>query len=306
MKIMLKSLLAVSLTLVAHANNQARPVSSVNMKHNTQHQSMDPNPTARWGTSDDQNVFLTGEVVWFRPTQCLPANFQPAARVALGYNTPFDGWDAVLVYTGLRYSHKAEYENFDPADPSTNDYTLKANYNVGDADLGRMFKISERLKVRPHFGFRGLWLSNTTLDDSTPTNSYETKYQMYGGEIGCETYWKLAKEFSLYANIGYATLVSTQNFYINSTEYNNFNDYVDMQFKYAGMTNQFDFQLGLRWDKNFSDDAYHFSINAGYEHHILTTYGLDYQDVQSVYVLNQYFGNSFNLQGIALGARFDF
>ena len=302
MKIMLKSLLAVSLTLVAHANNQAKPGSSVNMKHNTQHQSMDPNPTARWGTSDDQNVFLTGEVVWFRPTVNVTANFQPAARVALGYNTPFDGWDAVLVYTGLRYNKTENYGLSANVFPDTKQ-NLKSNYNVGDADLGRMFKISERLKVRPHFGFRGIWLTNTFADSTNYNNSEEIKYSMYGGEIGCETYWKLASEFSIYANLGYATFVTTQNYYVDGTENNSIDGNYNTPFKYAGMSNQYDLQLGLRWDKNFSDDAYHFSINAGYEHHILTTYG--YQNLTGQ-AIDTIFGNSYNLQGIALGARFDF
>lgn len=354
--------------------------------------SQDPNPQARFGTRRSWNMYLTGEALWLKPLNAgyvgyvtsynntinTPQNysfqnqtvdwkarsneFQPAFRVALGYNTPFGGWDLALIYTRLDYKHNNQYDreviggNFtgnisDTTLVSTYNngiYTTniqgtdgyKLTYNVGDLDLGRMFKVSKRLKLRPHLGIRGVWLTqkddlpavnqtgryftNTNFNSSQisgPTNNYyKLKSTMIGLECGMDSLWNLSKQFSIYANVGLSSLVNTQSYKAFFDQFYTTTNYTqsgasgtpsvssvaraqtqtDTSWsKTTRLTNNLDYALGLRWDMNFCNDAFHIGINCGYEHHTyyisnvtFTGYGIGSTD--------------FNLQGISLGARFDF
>jgi Legionella pneumophila major outer membrane protein precursor len=310
---------------------------------------MDPNPSARWGTNDKSNIFVTGEVVWFKPLQTQVAkntttdisggdetyhltmfknNFQPAARVALGYNTSYDGWDAVLTYTGLRYKHNNSFVSTAYTEGDTGEFG-SANYVIyydqGDLDFGRMFKVSRKLKLRPHVGVRALWLTQKysyNYEDTTgnaPTNYSDvlrTKSTLVGAEAGVDTAWMLSKEFCVYANLGFTTLVDSQKFHATGKNTDTNELYAAAKTNYGTkIVNGLDFAIGLRWDRNFSNGDYHFGINLGYEHHslinintynshdiVLGTYELDMFD--SYYLAMQ--DQDFSLQGIALGVRFDF
>lgn len=306
--------------------------------------------------------------------------FQPAFRLTAGYNTPWGGWDLLLSYTRFEYDHHNSFLN-KQVGPSSSSFSntnvqnsgktianwvgrdgYSINYNLADLDLGRMFKISKRLKMRPHVGVRGLWLTQKEYIPTTgSSDAYYSNYsttsslsflnQLQGGtaisqrfkinstliglEGGIDTLWGLSKEFSIFANLGLASLVNSQKIsqYIpeqvvaqgftqpgntpsgaitpNGTPVTS--TYVTDRnyYKSTRITNCLDFSIGLRWDKNLAHDNYHLGITVGYEQH--SYFSMNQANVAStpINAINPggnavIFQEDFNLQGISCGARFDF
>jgi Legionella pneumophila major outer membrane protein precursor len=302
----------------------------------------DPNPSARFGTAKSSNWFLAAEALWLKPlTEEIASTiitsvtdganqklkdfqnqFQIGVRAALGWNTCYDGWDLVLSYIGFNYKHNNPYHFVDidglAYNPTNDNGTISYTYNLnwGDLDLGRMFKVSRHLRLRPHAGIRSVWLNQKAhIDfkniDDVAGNYYKDAYKstLVGVEIGLDSLWMLSKEFSIYANLGISALSNSQN--ANKKYYTAENSYTNsVNFNYnSRIINNFDISLGLRWDKNFSNDKFHFGVNVGYEMHSF----LNINDTATVntapdtskpplFLTDQ----DFTLQGIALGARFDF
>jgi Legionella pneumophila major outer membrane protein precursor len=260
--------------------------------------------------------------------------FQPGYRLELGYNTSFDGWDVLFQFTGFNYKHTNPFliDNPENAPPlsRTGSISYKYIFYQGDLDLGRMLKISKHLKARPHVGIRGLWLTQdgfkTYSDQISPfksgyTDEKKLKGTLIGTEAGVDGIWMIAKQFSIYANAELATLVNSQ-----KLTYNSFDPYHDITSKYY--TNKssriifgYDFSIGLRWDMNFSHDNYHLGINLGYEQHCLINVNSFTEELQGIFVKNGSIDDQsfierrkvpliadadFTLQGLAVGARFDF
>lgn len=295
-------------------------------------QSQDPNPRARFGTRDNSNIFLSGEAIWFKPLtnqftkqiqstsggtttnsyKFYNSNFQNGFRVALGYNLPYDGWDAAAIYTCLNYKHNNPY-TYDVG--SENNYGSLAYgfyFNQGDLDFGRMFKVSRRLRLRPHVGIRGLWLNQFTTTkylDSGVNYKHRAKLEgtLVGAEIGLDSLWMLSKNYSIYASVTVPTLVDAQKDTEKTTRLsdNIVTDYAKTNYG-SKIVIGVDFAIGFRWDRNLSQDRYHIGINLGYEHHSLIN--LISQAESEVFSRTTGLGKDqdFSLQGIALGARFDF
>lgn len=278
----------------------------------------DPNPSDRFGTKAPYNAYFTGEAVWFKPLnqevtqQTLSSQnfftneFQLGLRLTFGINTNYDKWDVYTSYTALRYSHvNAGYITTNSANT---DITIKLNYdvNLADFDLGRCYKISRKLSLRPHLGVRTFWLTQKERLTSLASNqSYVKKILSHftGLEGGLDTLWKFSSGFSLYGNIGVASLVNAQKVKNKQPSY----DFVSTTS--TSIIPALDFSLGIKWDINFADNLYHFGFTAGYEQHI-------YFNINKNYALSSAFSNlasycllespDFSLQGLCVGARFDF
>lgn len=305
---------------------------------NSKNQMQDPNPSARFGTFRKSNFFLTGEALWLKPLTQENAkyvieesaqtenrtykrfqnDFQVGVRAAIGYNTSYDGWDLVLSYVGFNYDHSNAYlyQNLVQSVNDQGRINYEYHLNWGDLDLGRMFKISKRLKMRPHAGIRSIWLSQeakvhyTNIYQSTG-NYVKDKYQgtLVGIEAGIDSLWMLSQEFSIYANFAASLLADSQNatkkaFNAATSVSSNY------RFNYnSRIVNNFDLMLGLRWDKNFSKDKYHLGINLGYEQHSfinINSIDVIWQTAAKASETSLLTDTDFTLQGIALGARFDF
>jgi hypothetical protein len=354
MKSIFTSLIATSLTLTAFADQA--PSSNKSMSKDKDMMMTDPNPMARWGTKDDSNVFLSGEVLFLQvlgaetqssytfwsatgvPTQEVDTfkpfkyTFQPGFRVALGYNTNYDGWDTAIIYTGLFYKKTNDFSiltnvvTTNPYPDSLGTVSYTYNYQQVDLDLGRMFKVSKHLKLRPHVGIRGMWLTQKGVITETfsgfkavsggglgRAGSKKITGNLYGLEAGLNTVWMLSKEFSVYADLGFSSLVNSQGTIAkqdsNSTTVG---DYFsnDIYKPMARLINGYDLSLGFRWDKNFSDDSYHVGINLGYELHTYTNINNPQIELDNTGFAG--IGSplleepDFSLQGVALGLRFDF
>lgn len=299
---------------------------------------LDPNPSARFGTHRDGNFFIQGEVLWIKPlgmnfskqlrnssgltlSQSYFSNeFTTGERVALGYNTSFDGWDAVLEYTGFNYHHSnagisgyrvrnGNNQSFSTLEGSTI-YTYY--FNQGDLDFGRMMKVSRKVKMRPHVGARMLWLNEKVgFDSVSNTNSHQKNKNTLGGlEFGVDAVWMFAKEFGIYTNLGLTTLVNQQKTMLSNNDTTNLNPGYNTNYGSKIVTG-YDVKVGVRWDRNFSNDNYHFGINFGYEQHSLINLngingilGATGGDRGSIYQFIM--DPDFTWQAIALGGRLDF
>jgi Legionella pneumophila major outer membrane protein precursor len=302
-----------------------------------------PNPSDRFGTKDRTNVFITGDFLYFKPlTEELAKNtvytyntqetvtssqkefqntFQPGLRLSLGYNTNYDGWDLVLSYLGFNYKHSNSwlfYQNDDgvEAENFPGKVTYKYNLNQGDLDLGRMFKISKHLSVRPHAGIRGLSLTQSGHIASVGFNSdgdksFDTalKFQgvLIGVEMGLDALWKLSKTVSIFTNIVGAELSNSQNikYYYEETSSSPQTD-TSTSSKNSRLVTAFDMAIGLRYDTMFSNDNYHFGLALGYEQHSFININTYQGTHRSTIITNLLNDSDFTFSGISLGARLDF
>lgn len=304
------SLSTITLSIFAEMHDQ-------NTIANTSHTPMDPNPSARWGTHRAGNFFIQGEVLWIKPLgldfkdtpgffsssttyRYFQNNFTTGERVSVGYNTSYDGWDAVLEYTGFNYHHNNSGVISGLLSNLTTTTKHAIYFNQGDLDFGRMMQVSRKLKMRPHVGARVLWLSQrSTISDVDGFNSDKLKNTLGGLELGVDSVWMFAKEFGVYANLGVTTLVNqAKNIVTNSSPSRQATSYG------SKVVNGYDVKVGIRWDRNFSNDNYHFGINFGYEQHNIINLNAK---VPSFFADSSGFVDpDFTWQAIALGGRFDF
>lgn len=257
-------------------------------------------------------------------------------RVGVGYNMCHDEWDAALTWTRFHNKHTNNLSG-----TSTNNVGAsrlapgilsgdtretfgsieswwQLHFNQVDLDMGRMFYVSKFLKIRPHAGLRMAWIDQNFrvfYKDGIGSETYREKdrndFWGMGLVGGMNTLWGLGNGWAIYADAavslvyGSFTLnnnqVETTSVATESSNYFNANQKVKCT---RAMT---DLALGLRWDRNFSDDRFHIGFNAGWEQHIyfdqnqLIRYVDDIAKTDTV--SNQ---GDLTLQGFAFGARFDF
>jgi len=328
MKFLTKAFIASSFSYALVAQSPSTPAQTA---------PLDPNPSARFGTRDSNSFFVTGEALLLKPTsenivssftssasetklRYFEHKFKPAVRVTLGYDTAYDGWDFLAVYTGLRYNHNnaVNLTTLAADSPQTGSLSYKYNLNLLDFDLGRMFKVSSKLKLRPHAGIRSVWLKqwSHTHYTNTPAPTPELKYvsrlrsNLEGLEGGLDTLWMLSKSFAVYANGTLASLYNSQKFRrVNETS----SDVISQSGRSYRLILNYDFAVGLRWDTNFSHDDYHFGIHVGYEQHSFTNLNSFYTVQANLNTLSPdsnvptlNVDTDLGFQGIALGLRMDF
>jgi len=332
-----KTLLISLPALSCFANSQAQKPSSKTPAAAQTY--TDPNPSARFGTCKDYNFFATAELVYFQPltselsqqqegsyttsdvkTQYFQNAFKPGVRASLGCNTPYDGWDLSLIYTGLNYNHANSFKNTGIGVPVWGTFSDNGNikytyyYNQGDLDLGRMFKVSKQLRLRPHMGVRGLWLTQKATINYTNSlgnlvyNMNRYQGTLFGLEGGFDSNWMLSKNFSVIANLGFTGLVNSQkasgqklNYSTNATE--------SMSSNYGSkLVYGFDWSVGLGYDTDMCNDNYHIGIKLAYEQHSLMSINSTADRTYLIgtsgfYPLQE---TDFRWQAVTLGLRFDF
>lgn len=328
------SILAFALTVSPAFANPAKPTAVQYLN--------DPNPSSRFGTNKNSNVYVTGDFLYFQPltselstvnipgtltiapvnTKYFEHAFKPGFRVSLGYNANYDGWDLNLIYTQLDYKHNNKFVNVGnfilPAawgnvnDQGTISYTY--NYYQGDLDLGRMFKVSNKFNLRPHLGIRGLWLIQKAkleyLNSPKQSNITHNRFKsgLGGIEAGIDSLWTIAKKLSVYGNLGFTGLVDSQK--LTASKFNSVNGNQEPTSSNSGskLVLGADFAIGLTYDMRLSQDRYHLGIKVGYEQHILS-------DINSLADQKYLVGTSgfyplqdsdFRWQAVTAGLRFDF
>ena len=323
----------------AQPNNQSQSMAPA---QKAPAQSQVPNPSARWGVTDGCNLFITGEALVMKFGQDnAPFAYSENAvgnvkdyyanpdwkwgfRVAAGYNMQHDSWDGVATYMRFNFSTKMQanqpaggqlFSYFDDTLPFFSDTfsevndTWNVDFNQVDIEQGRQFFVSKHLRLRPKFGLRSLWLENDqTVHAQTASQVWKLKarenFWGMGVLAGLDTVWSLQQGFSLYGNIGFSGLFG----YFNpkQTVISDLPKY-NMKTGHQEVTKaNMDLALGVRYDKNFSDDRYHIGFNFGFEQHVYWNMTRSYFGKGNFSNLCGVSGRDFTMSGFSLGARFDF
>ncbi|MCI0381676.1 MAG: Lpg1974 family pore-forming outer membrane protein [Chlamydiae bacterium] len=222
--------------------------------------------------------------------------FRPGFKVALGMNFEHDGWDSKIEYTWNRWRRISDSTtpsgtkllldtliavNDDPfsISPVTRaSARWRFNLNVLDWELGRNYYISRYLMLRPHFGFKGTWgrqRFNTTFNGLTgadahvKTSRWRMPYWGIGIRAGLDTAWHFTKSFSLFGEIAFTGLWEQFKPRRHDVDQNIvtglFTSLFNVDYEFHTIKPIIEWIIGLRWETWFSDDNYHFGIEAGWE-----------------------------------------
>jgi hypothetical protein len=239
--------------------------------------------------------------------QDLEFDFDWGFRAGLGFMLPHDGWDLYFNYTYFfadshNKADKAQDANFalyprwiNPTiveGPSgsanlANVNSIEADWNLHlnliDGTIGRMFATSKWLSLRPFAGVRGLWIHEKykiTHEGGTFSPNFITSYREdavnmknsswgVGAIAGLDSEWSFAKNWSFYACFGLSVLYG--HFNIDQEEVVANGDLTVVDLNHQGFHKGraiTDVAFGLRWDRMFCDDRFHFGLQLGWEEHI--------------------------------------
>lgn len=258
--------------------------------------------------------------------------FDPGFKVGLGLNLCHDGWDVYAQYTWL-HSNPGKSSKSDPTGttlfpmwnianeyPTHDDGIINATgnwdlqFNVIDLELGRNYFISQYLTLRPHFGFKGTWQDNDysvvyiTVDgpniDTNKMNN-DQDYWGFGIRTGLQTAWHFNTNWSIFGDFAISALwgkFDTTRKDVTSNDSNpaTIQTVFNVENNFYTLKEVLELALGLRWETWFSDDDYHFMIQAGWEEQIW----LSNNQLISFYEESAH--GDLTLHGLTIKARFDF
>jgi hypothetical protein len=254
-------------------------------------------------------------------------------RVGIGYNTPHDGWDLRL--TWLRFTDHGRKNSGSPyifptlihpedialTAPSSAASLLSSSWHMRlnqlDFDLGREFFVSKWLTLRPHFGLRSDWITqsiNGTYSNFiglAAPNSIDTgikdRWFGIGLEGGLDTQWGLGGGWSLFGDLSGAILYGFHHLYDSNVNEPSGTTYLGLGNSYRISQPILDLEMGLRWDNMFSNDRFHLGVQIGWEHHVYFSQNQFPTFVSNTspgsFVSNQ---GDLTFQGWTFEARFDF
>jgi len=233
----------------------------------------------------------------------------------MGVYLDHDGWDLYSEYTWLRsYSHdkvgaRASYNSSFPLifnAITKTDGTMSGassrwalHYNVFDLSLRRNFYVSNRLTLRPHLGLKGTWQRQewnykigiapiSFVDGNQQPKTFTgpavatflSKLWGIGVCTGLDLGWYFTKNWSLYGGAGFTGMWTDYYDVSMDARYNNGGNKIRPLF----ITNSLlmlrfvaEFSLGFKWEEWFADDAYHVSIQAGWDEIIWLDQGYNFR-----------------------------
>lgn len=198
------------------------------------------------------------------------------------------------------------------------DGSWKLYYNTIDFDLGRNYHISRHLKLRPFLGIKGAWnkeIYNVTYNevDAADTGRFAVassemvqKFWGIGIHLGMNTAWGFCDNWSIFGDWALSEVWSQFRASRKDTEerlplFANQPDVIFWsQNNLYTMTTFCEMALGLRWEKWWSDDEYHFLAQIGWEEQYLMNFG------QWARLMGEQTSGDLSLQGMTIKLRFDF
>jgi hypothetical protein len=263
-------------------------------------------------------------------------------RVSGGYNLPYDGWDASVIWTHLENhasdSSKAHLDasgngigerpylqaawgidNTSPPDGRIAKASAHWNVHLDQVDLGlgREFIISKYLTVRPKGGLRADWIDQkykikyTQFSLSNPqTFNMSNRFFGFGFFAGADSDWKLWRGFSLYSMTDFALLLGffdiDQNVHQLNTSF--FPTKGDLDTSFRCGRGILDLSLGLKWQHLFDNNSWAITFRAGYEYHLYFSQN-QYENLYSNHSPNFFYNKAqgdLTYQGVILSGQFDF
>lgn len=216
-------------------------------------------------------------------------NWNCGFRVGLGYDLPYDGWDLKLTWMELQ-NHASGSTNFDegtgyqiwtavtdvlPGNTVSASSSLKIDLDQVDLTLGRAFRLSPHLTVRPNLGLRADWIfQRYKVDFSTSAGSQKTamtqRFFSFGFSGSVTGNWTFPYGMSLFSDIGLSAGLGFFSVLQKGFEEG------DLQWRFQNSFRSvkpvFDFALGFQWDncciKGLTDDRLGMTLRASYEYHL--------------------------------------
>lgn len=262
--------------------------------------------------------------------------WRPGFKAGLGYHLPHDGWDVYAEYTWW-YTNEgtnstSDAGNLYPVWNIGNNFNNPANgevksvggrwknrMNIIDAEMGRNFFLSQYLKMRPHFGFKGTWQKQHLNIDyfyqvnansaERPRMQQEMRFWGFGIRSGSDAAWHFNENFSLFGDVAVTALWSKFRTHRKDTdvtlvdqsaENQPLTTVIDTKNSFYTITPVFEYDIGLRYELWFSDDEYHFLIQAAWEEQL-------WYNMNQFLKLNETGSHGdLGLQGLTVKLRFDF
>lgn len=314
-----------------------KPAGQMQMDNNGSYKEITPNAGPR--VTDGVDVSVTADFIyWYAEQDGLgyamtgagagaasgkvyqpTGQWSPGFKVGLGLALGHDGWDTNLEYTWFQASESssitsagllAMWDAHTQALPTITAASSSTNFhfNVLDWELGRNFYISQNLTLRPHTGLKGSWqtmnygvsyTNSATVSDNMSNNQ---KYWAVGLRSGLDTAWHFTKEWSIFGDIAFSALWS--NFKVTRQDSTTTSGVVATTLNTKSTINTvkpvLEMALGLRWETWFSDNDYHFMIQAGWEDQLWSSMN------QVLHLNEQSAHGDLGLQGLTVKVRFDF
>lgn len=247
-------------------------------------------------------------------------------RAGIGYDYGHDQWDNYLNWTHIRNTAKRTISSKeDTLFPRFSALNMAAHYakahwkvdlDMVDLELGRQYVATKWLSIRPHMGLRSAWIfQEYNIDYSSLlagmgiNDEVKMKNKFWGLGIrgGLDTQWGFGGGWSIYGDMAFSLLYGY--FDVKQKEFTELNG--DFLMSPINVKHHFrltraitDFALGLRWDKVFHNDKFHFGIQAGWEHHLF--FGQNQLSRYQMTTLQEEKNEDLGFQGWTLSARFDF
>lgn len=195
-------------------------------------------------------------------------------------------------------------------------------FNNFDLELGRNFYVSQYLTLRPHAGFKGCWydqnyrvnysdltqtVSSTVLTYETARLKMDQDFWGFGIRTGMDAAWYFTKNWCFFSEASVALLwgqfqVARKDSLVDTT--------TDPATVYSVVNSAQSFHtvkpvletaFGVRFDYWFSDDNYHFGIDASWEEQLW----MNQNQFFKLFDGHANFGD-LSFQGFTLRVRFDF
>ena len=240
---------------------------------------------------------------------------EPGFKVGLGLNLGHDGWDMFLEYTWLRScvsESKRSNTMVNLWDTVLTPTRMRGSWdydlNNFDLEIGRNFFVSQYLSIRPHYGFKGGWQSQdyvvrAELGNINRKMVQDFDYWGFGIRTGFDTAWHLNSSWSIFGNFALSALWSSFDIDRKDTDFDGAvtTTNVNTNNDFHTILPVLEIAIGVRWEMWFSDDDYHFGIDAGWEEQV-------WWGMNRLIVINQPQRDNGDLtfQGLTLKFRFDF
>ena len=169
------------------------------------------------------------------------------------------------------------------------------NFNQGDLEFGSKFWLSKALALRVYGGVRGDWIKLTFNTASSRDFTFVTSNESFlyldrftthfwgvGPLGGIQPSWYISKEFSIFSNLSGALLAGRfnlkkhENYTHTSSDLSVLGNTILRPYEFVNHSKNAFFQIqavldlsiGIRWERNWSEDRYRSTIDLGWENHI--------------------------------------
>jgi len=260
--------------------------------------------------------------------------WDPGFKVGLGVNLPHDGWSLFAQYTWIQTSisdtTSQAVPEATPGNPApitslipywmTNGSTpvltkataaWNVHYNNLTLDLGRNAYMSQYMKLRLFAGLHAAWIDQDYKVNYTPQTGDHRRLDLsqdfwgIGLRTGMDNTFQFTKCFSFFADLALSLLWGEFDLSRKETSINpaTGDSHTVLNTGASPHTAEpvVNVAAGLRYDTWFSEDRFHFALQAGWEHSLWILHN------EVIKNLNEpdHSGDLY-LQGLTIKARFDF